>query len=106
VIYGVSAKIGSHLRRTTTVLACQEAWERPPGYLGLRARERAGCRELVPALRLAVDGGLSDQQRTVFTAVALNGVPADALAEQLASNRNAVYKALFEARRVLRAPGS
>ncbi|WP_372517984.1 hypothetical protein [Solirubrobacter ginsenosidimutans] len=36
-------------------------------------------------------------------AIALNDVPIDVLALQLGSNRNAVYKNLFDARRRLRA---
>jgi RNA polymerase sigma-70 factor (ECF subfamily) len=36
-------------------------------------------------------------------AVALNEVPIDVLALQLGSNRNAIYKNLFDARRSLRA---
>ena len=36
-------------------------------------------------------------------AIALDDVPVDALAAELGSNRNAVYKALFDARRKLRA---
>jgi RNA polymerase sigma-70 factor (ECF subfamily) len=39
----------------------------------------------------------------VFVAIALNDVPIDVLALQLGSNRNAVYKNLFDARRRLRA---
>ena len=39
----------------------------------------------------------------MFTAVTLHGVPAAALAAAPGSNRNAIYKALFEARRILRA---
>ena len=39
----------------------------------------------------------------MFTAVTLHGVPATALAAAPGSNRNAIYKALFEARRILRA---
>ena len=54
-------------------------------------------------MRRAVDEDLSSEQRTVFTAVTLHGVPATALAAALGSNRNAIYKALFEARRILRA---
>ena len=46
-----------------------------------------------------MDEDLSGEQRTVFTAVTPHGVPAAALG----SNRNAIYKALFEARRILRA---
>jgi RNA polymerase sigma-70 factor, ECF subfamily len=36
-------------------------------------------------------------------AIALNDVPIDVLALQLGSNRNAIYKNLFDARRNLRA---
>jgi RNA polymerase sigma-70 factor, ECF subfamily len=39
----------------------------------------------------------------VFVAIVLNGVPLDALTVELASNRNAIYKTLFDARRKLRA---
>ena len=53
---------------------------------------------MLSALRRAVDEDLSGEQRTVFTAVTLHGVPAAALAAALGSNRNAIYKALFEAR--------
>jgi RNA polymerase sigma-70 factor (ECF subfamily) len=38
----------------------------------------------------------------VFVAVALNDVPIDVLALQFGSNRNAIYKNLFDARRSLR----
>jgi RNA polymerase sigma-70 factor (ECF subfamily) len=39
----------------------------------------------------------------VFVAIALNDVPIDVLAIQLGTNRNAMYKNLFDARRNLRA---
>jgi RNA polymerase sigma-70 factor (ECF subfamily) len=45
---------------------------------------------------------LSDRQREVFVAIALNDVSIDVLARRLGSNRNAVYKNLFDARRTLR----
>jgi RNA polymerase sigma-70 factor, ECF subfamily len=48
-------------------------------------------------------GDLTDHQREVFVAVALNDVPIDVVALRLGSNRNAVYKNLFDARRRLRA---
>jgi RNA polymerase sigma-70 factor, ECF subfamily len=46
---------------------------------------------------------LTDLQRRLFVAVILSGVPVDALAVELDSSRNAIYKALFDARRKLRA---
>ena len=55
------------------------------------------------ALRRAVDEELTARQRRVFVAIVLNGVPLDALVIELASNRNAIYKMLFDARRKLRA---
>jgi RNA polymerase sigma-70 factor (ECF subfamily) len=45
---------------------------------------------------------LTPRQREVFTAVALNEVSIDAVALRLGTNRNAVYKNLFDARRTLR----
>ena len=39
----------------------------------------------------------------MFTALALNGVPIDVLAERLATTRGALYKTLHDARRKLRA---
>jgi len=39
----------------------------------------------------------------VLVAVALNDVPIDVLAAKLGTNRNALYKNLFDARRSLRA---
>jgi RNA polymerase sigma-70 factor (ECF subfamily) len=46
---------------------------------------------------------LTEHQQTIFSALVLNGVPADALAAKLGTTRNALYKTLFDARRKLRA---
>jgi RNA polymerase sigma-70 factor (ECF subfamily) len=58
-------------------------------------------REQLNVLAGAIDR-LSPRQREVFIAIALNDVPIDVLALRLGSNRNAVYKNLFDARRRLR----
>ena len=47
---------------------------------------------------------LTARQRAVFVAIVLNEVPLDARVIELGSNRNAIYKMLFDARRKLRAP--
>jgi RNA polymerase sigma-70 factor (ECF subfamily) len=60
-------------------------------------------RELLAALRRAVDTELRPRQREVFVAIALNGVPPDALVIKLGSNRDALYKMMFDTRRKLRA---
>jgi RNA polymerase sigma-70 factor (ECF subfamily) len=49
-----------------------------------------------------VQTSLTDHQRRVFTALALNGVPIDVLAERLGTTRGALYKTLHDARRKLR----
>ena len=55
------------------------------------------------ALRRAIEEDLTERQRQVFTAIAINEIPIDALADRLGSNRNALYKTMFDARRKLRA---
>ena len=47
--------------------------------------------------------GLTERQRRVFLAILVRGVSRDALVEELGSNRNALYKTMFDARRKLRA---
>jgi RNA polymerase sigma-70 factor (ECF subfamily) len=59
--------------------------------------------ELLRAVRDAMHTVLTPHQREVFTALALNGVPIDVLAERLGSTRGALYKTLHDARRKLRA---
>jgi RNA polymerase sigma-70 factor, ECF subfamily len=58
--------------------------------------------ELLRAIATAMENDLTPHQREVFTALALNGVPIDVLAERLTSTRGALYKTLHDARRKLR----
>jgi RNA polymerase sigma-70 factor (ECF subfamily) len=59
--------------------------------------------ELMAALTRAIDDRLTEHQREVLVALALNGVPIDVLAERLNTSRGALYKTLHDARRKLRA---
>lgn len=59
--------------------------------------------ELLRAIVAAIETTLTPHQREVFTALAVNGVPIDVLAERLTSTRGALYKTLHDARRKLRA---
>jgi RNA polymerase sigma-70 factor (ECF subfamily) len=59
--------------------------------------------ELFAALREEIEAALSERQRQVLVAVALNDVPIDVLAERLQTTRGALYKTLHDARRKLRA---
>ncbi len=101
-ILEVSSKVGRHLWRKDGVHLDPDAWERMPDRFGLGPGREAETGELLGALRSAVDTMLSDRQRRVFEAIVLNEVPLDVLVVELGSNRNAIYKSLFDARRKLR----
>jgi RNA polymerase sigma-70 factor (ECF subfamily) len=102
-IFELSTKIGRHFWRHPTTSMDAEGWDRLPDRFGLDPAEASEWGALVVALRAAVDQDLTDHQRRIFVAIVLNGVPLDALVTELGSNRNAIYKALFDARRKLRA---
>jgi RNA polymerase sigma-70 factor (ECF subfamily) len=102
VMFEVSAKIGRHFWRKPTAMLDAEDWERLPDRFGFTPAEESESRDLLVALRRAVDAELTDHQRRIFVALVLNGVPLDALVAQTGSNRNAIYKTLFDARRKLR----
>ena len=103
VIFEVSAKIGRHFWRHPAVSLDAEDWDRLPGQFGFDLAREAEWWDLLGALHRAVDDKLTARQRAVFIAIVLNGVPLDTLVIELASNRNAIYKTLFDARRKLRA---
>jgi RNA polymerase sigma-70 factor (ECF subfamily) len=69
---------------------------------GRSAQEQIEQSELLDVLRDAIGSALTPHQRTVFNALALNGVPIDVLAERLDTTRGALYKTLHDARRKLR----
>lgn len=102
VIFEVSSKIGRHFSRRETVAFEPEDWERlesDPDDDPAASGER---RELVRQLRRAIDEDLTPHQRRIFEAVVLQGIPLDQLAVELDTNRNALYKTMFDARRKLR----
>jgi RNA polymerase sigma-70 factor, ECF subfamily len=69
---------------------------------GASPQAEAEQRDLLAAVRRAIDEELTPHQREVLVAVALNGVPIDVLAERLGSTRGALYKTIHDARRKLR----
>jgi RNA polymerase sigma-70 factor, ECF subfamily len=79
-----------------------EAW---PTFAdeGASVEQGREAAELLSALQQAVREELTEHQREVFTALALNEVPIDVLAERLDATRGALYKTLHDARRKLRA---
>jgi RNA polymerase sigma-70 factor, ECF subfamily len=103
VILEVSAKIGRHFWRYPPVPLDAEEWDRLPDRFGFEPARASEWRDLLDALRRAVDTELTARQREVFVAIIVNGVPLDTVALRLGSNRNAIYKMMFDARRKLRA---
>jgi RNA polymerase sigma-70 factor, ECF subfamily len=103
VVFEVSAKVGRHFWRHPAVRWDAEDWDRLPDRFGLEPAREAERKDLANAVRHAVDEHLTPRQRQVFVAIVLNGVPLDAVAIELGSTRNAIYKTMFDARRKLRA---
>ena len=102
VMFEVSAKIGRHFWQQPTVPMQTEDWERLPAVFGMDPAERAESRELLEELRRAVEHDLTARQRRVFVALVVRGTPLDTLALELRTNRNAIYKTMFDARGKLR----
>jgi len=100
-VFEVSSKVARHAWRhhppSSDSLVLQQA-ESPSWWPVETYEQREQLRILSDAI-----GQLTERQREVFVAIALNDVPIDELALQLGSNRNAIYKNLFDARRRLRA---
>ena len=71
--------------------------EAPPGPE--RAAERD---EIFGIIEKAFREALTDRQYKALVAVALEGVPMDIVAEQLNTNRNALYKLIHDARQKLK----
>jgi RNA polymerase sigma-70 factor, ECF subfamily len=69
---------------------------------GLEPGAAAEQSELLATLQRAISEVLTEHQRRVLVALALNGVPIDVLAERLDTTRGALYKTLHDARQKLR----
>ena len=102
VINHVSIKTRRHLWSGHRIPFDDVDWDRLPDRLSPSPDRRTEQRAQLEALRLGVENGLTPRQREVFVAVALNEVPIDVVALRLDTNRGAIYKTLFDARRKLR----
>jgi RNA polymerase sigma-70 factor (ECF subfamily) len=103
VVLEVSSKLGRHFWQRPAVALDAADWERLPDRFGTSPADHAERRDLIAAVRHAVEEQLTDRQRRVFIAIVVDGIPLDALVVQLGSSRNAIYKTMFDARRKLRA---
>jgi RNA polymerase sigma-70 factor (ECF subfamily) len=102
VMLEVSRKAARHMWRGRRALVAVEDWSEIPGRFGFTPEEMVEWRELIDALRQAIEQELTDHQRAVLGAVVLRGVPVDEVVAELGTSRNAIYKTLFDARRRLR----
>jgi RNA polymerase sigma-70 factor (ECF subfamily) len=78
-----------------------ETWEIFPGAR-TSPEDSAEQSELFRELQAGIENALTEHQREVLVALALNGVPIDVLAERLNTTRGALYKTLHDARKKLR----
>ena len=102
VIFEVSGKLARHAWQRQAPSHEDPQVAELPDTLAARPGERAEQRERLAVLARSIESDLTPRQREVFVAIALNEVPIDVLALRLDSNRNAIYKNLFDARRKLR----
>lgn len=99
----VSSKLSRHFWRAPTVSLDLEEYERLPSVLAVDPLAQTQHRELSAAVRKAMNEALTDHQRRVFVAIVIHGVPITTMASQSGSNRGAIYKTVFDARRKIRA---
>lgn len=59
-------------------------------------------RDVLAGVERALREALTSRQRAAFEALILEGVPLDVVADRLGTNRNALYKLIFDARRKIR----
>jgi RNA polymerase sigma-70 factor (ECF subfamily) len=101
VVFEVIAKLRQHVRRHRSSTSLPpELWEElPAAQPGPDIEAEAG--DLARVVLQAVDSHLTARQRTVLLGLVRGATPA-ALAGELELNANAVYQAMFRARRRLR----
>ena len=102
VVFEVSTKMARHFWRQHRATLDDAAWGQLPDTAAIPPDSFAEQRELIGELNRAIEQDLTELQRRVFLAIVVNSVPMDALARELGSTRNAVYKVVFDARRRLR----
>jgi RNA polymerase sigma-70 factor, ECF subfamily len=102
VILEVSSKLGRHYWRNPPVELDAAQWERLPDRLGLDPHQHAEAACILAEVRHVVDSELTAHQRRIFTAIVVDGIPLDALADKLKLQRNAIYKVIFDTRRKIR----
>lgn len=101
-ILEVSSKLGRHFWQQPARHLDACAWDRFPDRIGMDPEHAAMSADLLAEVRRIVEQELTDWQRQVIVAIVVDAIPLDALVAKLASNRNAIYKTVFDARRKIR----
>jgi RNA polymerase sigma-70 factor (ECF subfamily) len=102
-VFEAANKVGRHFWQRRAVAMDDEDWERLPERFGVEPVDALAGRDLLAAIHASVRQSLSARQRQVFVGVVVNAVPVDVLAAELGTNRNSIYKSMFDARRKIRA---
>ena len=103
VVLEISSKLGRHFWRRPCIPLDTEEWDRLPERHGaLDPLAKAEHQDLIAAVKRAVDT-LTERQRLLFVATVVNGIPIDAMSARCGATPGAIYKAVFDARRKIRA---
>jgi RNA polymerase sigma-70 factor, ECF subfamily len=101
-VFELSTALRREAWRERPITMTNEAWDRLSDAIPADPATAAESRDLLAAIRRAIDKQLSPRQRDVLVAVTMLGVPIDAIAERRGSSRGAIYKVLYDARTKLR----
>ncbi len=101
VVLEISSRLRRHAWRDRRIEWSAATWEQLASS-ELTVDRALEQQERLDLLREAMAQSLTDRQRMILTAVVMEEVPIDVLAERLGSSRGAVYKTLHDARSKLR----
>ena len=90
VLFEVAKKSGRHFWHVPHTPMDAEDWDQLPDRFGLDPTRESESRELLAAMRRAVDEVLTEHHRRVFVSQLFDGIPLDALVEALGSSSNAI----------------
>lgn len=82
-LFEVSGKVARHAWRRQAPVADEHVGDRLPDHLSTLPSGRAEQGDLLEALQSAIAADLTEHQRYVFVAVALNEIPIDVVALEL-----------------------
>jgi RNA polymerase sigma-70 factor (ECF subfamily) len=101
VIFETSTRLRRHAWRQKKVEPDETIWDRLADGAPT-VHQRLENDQVMTALHRAIDEHLTERQRLIFQAAAMDDVPIDVLAERLETSRGAIYKTLHDARAKLR----